>query len=710
MRGLEIHFGIRKGPLDERRARARRLVLLLTLVLAAGPGGAPVRAEPPVQEPAVQDGSAASIPVESIEVEARPFEEPEDVTAFATIVEIKKQPEEFKTVAEVLAETVGIQVRRFGGLGDFTTVSIRGSSPGQVRFFFDGVPLTRARSDTVNLSDLPLDPLARIEIYRGVSPLSVGATALGGIINLITKDPGDQPGVSVLAGGGSFGTRKATLLGSGRNGDLGVLASFSYLGSNGDFPFDDDNGTPENPFDDQRVDRRNNEFNSGDALLKGIYDLSPDARLVALNELFVNRQGVPGIGAFQSLDASVANLQNLSYLRLEAARLSELELDLDSTLYLLYEEEQFEDLLGEIGTGNQKSRNRTFSPGFFAHVLRPLGAHLLEGRIDLGGEIFVPRDLLADDPVGSNQTRFDFAAGAGDTLELWDDRLVLEGQLRYELAVDDFGGLIGPDGQPTDESGGATTQLFTPHVGARVETIDDLWVKSNVGRYGRIPSFFELFGNRGSVVGNPELVPEEGWNVDAGFDYVPDRLGPLSRLHAEAVFFWRDVDDLIVLVQNSQRVSIPQNVGSAQVLGTELTIRFRAWDRFVQIANYTYQDATDTSDVPSRSGKQLPGRPTHEAYARTEFHWQGWMPFYELSFSSGNFLDQANLQEVSSSTVQTLGLQYTLPKWPVTLTFEARNFTGVQVEDFGGFPLPGLTLFGTVAYRWPPPEPQEETG
>jgi iron complex outermembrane receptor protein len=709
MRGRAIHSDIRKGLPREHGARSSRAPALLApalaLLLVAPPADVPASAEPPLKA-----DPTAETPVEVIEVTARPFAEPEDVTAFATIVEVEEQPEEFKTVAQVLAETVGIQVRRFGGLGDFTTVSIRGSSPGQVRFFFDGVPLTRARSETVNLSDLPLDPLARIEIYRGVSPLSVGATALGGIINLVTKDPGDEPGASVLAGGGSFGTRKATLLGAGRQGDLAVLASFSYLGSNGDFPFDDDNGTPENPFDDERVDRRNNEFNSGDALLKGIYDLSADARLIALNELFVNQQGVPGIGAFQSLDANVEDLRNLSYLRLEADSVSDLEVDVDSTLYFLYEEEQFEDLRGEIGTGNQQSRNRTFSPGFFTHAFRPLGAHLLEGRIDLGGEIFVPRDLLSDEPAGPDQTRFNFATGVGDTVDLFSGRLIVEGQLRYELAVDDFGGILGPDGQPIDGSGGATSQLFTPHAGVRVDATDDLWVKANVGRYGRIPSFFELFGNRGSVVGNPDLDPEEGLNVDAGFDFLPTRLGPLTRVRGEAVFFYRDVDDLIVLVQNSQRVSVPQNVGSAEILGAELSVRFRAWERLGVIANYTYQDATDTSDVPSRRGNQLPGRPLHEAYARAEYHWRGWMPFYELSFTSGNFLDQANFQEVESSAVHTLGLQYALSKWPITFTFEARNFTDDQVEDFGGFPLPGLTFFGTVAYRWPPPERQEETG
>jgi iron complex outermembrane recepter protein len=671
--------------------------LLLAPALAAGADA----------EKSAEDEALDTVPLEGIEVEARPFEEPEDVTAFATIVEVKDQPEEFKTVAQVLAESVGIQVRRFGGLGDFTTVSIRGSSPGQVRFFFDGVPLTRARSDTVNLADLPLDPLARIEIYRGVSPLSVGATALGGIINLVSKDPGERPGVSLLTGGGSFGTRKATLLGSGRQGDLGALVSLSYLGTNGDFSFDDDNGTPENPFDDERVKRRNNDFNSGDALVKGVYDLSPTARLVGLNEFFINEQGVPGIGAFQSDDAQLADLRNLTYVRLEADRVSELEVDVDSTLYFLYEEEQFEDLAGEIGTGNQKSRNRTFSPGAYTHAFRPIGDHLVEGRIDLGGEIFVPRDLLSDDPAGPNQTRFNFGAGVGDTWSLLDD-LVLEGQLRYELAVDDFGGLIGPDGQPIAESGGATTNLFTPHAGVRWEALSDLWLKSNVGHYGRIPSFFELFGNRGSVVGNPDLDPEEGLNVDAGFDFVPDQLGPLSRVRGEAVFYYREVDDLIVLVQNSQRVSVPQNVGSAQILGAELSLRFRAWEYLGFIANYTYQDAVDTSDVPSREGNQLPGRPQHEAYVRLDGRWEGFVPFYELSFTSGNFLDQANLQEVESSAVQTLGLQYLFTRWPVTLTFEARNFTDVQVEDFGGFPLPGVSFFGTVAYRWPPPQPQED--
>ncbi len=226
------------------RSRRRRAAIVLMLRIAAdgaraqgveslrldgGPGGDDTAVEqatadtpPPARE--IPNDAAA---VENLLVEARKIEAVTDATAFATLIPIETQAEEFKTVAQVLAETAGLQVRSFGGLGDFATVSVRGASSGQVRIYFDEVPVTRARSDTVNLADLPLEPLQRIEIYRGTTPLSVGASALGGVINLVTKDPTDTPTFSFLSGGGSFGTRQASLTASGRVGDWGLLGSFN---------------------------------------------------------------------------------------------------------------------------------------------------------------------------------------------------------------------------------------------------------------------------------------------------------------------------------------------------------------------------------------------------------------------------------------------------------------------------------------------------
>src|SRR4029079_18475964 len=44
---------------------------------------------------------------------------------------------------------------------------------------------------------------------------------------------------------------------------------------------------------------------------------------------------------------------------------------------------------------------------------------------------------------------------------------------------------------------------------------DHAMLKGNVGRYARIPSFVELYGNgTGRLLGNPDLLPERGTNAD----------------------------------------------------------------------------------------------------------------------------------------------------------------------------------------------------
>jgi outer membrane cobalamin receptor len=60
-----------------------------------------------------------------------------DTSTFATVVDTEAATARVDTVADLLTDTVGVQVRRFGGLGAFSTVSIRGSTPNQVDVFLD---------------------------------------------------------------------------------------------------------------------------------------------------------------------------------------------------------------------------------------------------------------------------------------------------------------------------------------------------------------------------------------------------------------------------------------------------------------------------------------------------------------------------------------------------------------------------------------------
>ena len=63
-----------------------------------------------------------------------------------------------ETMSDVLAEAAGVRVLQYGGLGAFSTVSLRGAPAGQVAVYLDGAPLTSAAHGVVNLADLPVRP------------------------------------------------------------------------------------------------------------------------------------------------------------------------------------------------------------------------------------------------------------------------------------------------------------------------------------------------------------------------------------------------------------------------------------------------------------------------------------------------------------------------------------------------------------------------
>jgi iron complex outermembrane receptor protein len=260
----------------------------------------------------------------------------------------------------------------------------------------------------------------------------------------------------------------------------------------------------------------------------------------------------------------------------------------------------------------------------------------------------------------------------------------------------------------------------TPRLGLRFDATPDVSIKANVAHAARAPNFTELFGNRGSILGNPDLKPERGLNADFGFVVARDRLGPwVGPVRLEAVGFVSVVDDLIVLVQNSQRTSIFRNVDRARTVGAEIAASADVAEHVRLSVNYTYQDARDESGIPARDGNQLPGRPRHDLYYRTEYRRDEGRLFYELSFVAENFLDQANFLVVNARATHTIGVEAdvaalgrrfgsdVLARVPLVATLEVRNFTDNQIEDVAGYPLPGRAVFGTVRWAWQAAAPAE---
>jgi len=191
-------------------------------------------------------------------------DDPARRAAFVTVIDAAEFRDSATSVPELLQKSVGVSIRRFGGPGSLATASIRGSSAEQVTVLLDGVPLNRARSGAVNLSNIPLRIVERIEVYRSFAPLRFQPGAIGGVVNIVTRTPGEGPTADARATYGSFGTYEVNGAHSGRNGAWSHLLSATAGGSDGDFEFKDDNGTRIEPSDDETTDRENNDYDGLD--------------------------------------------------------------------------------------------------------------------------------------------------------------------------------------------------------------------------------------------------------------------------------------------------------------------------------------------------------------------------------------------------------------------------------------------------------------
>ena len=145
-------------------------------------------------------------------------------------------------VYQILEAVPGINLHRTGGYGSTMSVSLRGTATSRTLFLIDGQRMSSATLGEPNLAYLNPNQIERIEIVRGPRASLYGADALGGVIQIFTKQASDKTQVTLSAGMGAdaFGGDKNYLLQQHYAGISGSLspstkATFgvSYEGTGG---------------------------------------------------------------------------------------------------------------------------------------------------------------------------------------------------------------------------------------------------------------------------------------------------------------------------------------------------------------------------------------------------------------------------------------------------------------------------------------------
>jgi outer membrane receptor protein involved in Fe transport len=128
---------------------------------------------------------------------------------------------------QVLGKAAGARVREDGGLGSNFNFSLNGFSGKQVRFFMDGIPMDNFGS-ALSLNNIPVNLAERIEVYKGVVPIWLGADALGGAVNVVSNSL-SRNYLDVSYSYGSFNTHRSAISGAFTNNKTGWLTSINLF-------------------------------------------------------------------------------------------------------------------------------------------------------------------------------------------------------------------------------------------------------------------------------------------------------------------------------------------------------------------------------------------------------------------------------------------------------------------------------------------------
>jgi vitamin B12 transporter len=425
-----------------------------------------------------------------------------------------------QSLAEILQRQPGLEIIRNGGPASVSGVFIRGANRGQTLVLVDGLRVSSSSVGAPSFEAVPVSQIERIEILRGPASSLYGADAIGGVIQVFTREPtaGFQGRVEAIYG--SDATRGAS---AGVSGTLGPLRLSLNAGGRKSDGF---NATTPDAAFIYNPDRDGHE--NADVGLNATLALAPGHEVFA--QLLRNRLDA-------QYDGGDGNFDDRTFTTLTTWQFGSRDRWTDAWSTTLRVGESTDDSLSTSAFGDAFFRTRQRQYAWQNDFTVPLGkASLALER----------REERLDENAGFAVTARNTNAIVG-VWQLRYDEHALQANLRHDRS-NQFGG----------ETTGSLAWgwRFLP-----------AWrVTASAGTAFKAPSFNDLYYPGFS---KPDLGPEKSRNVEASLAW-NGRAADVA-LQARAVAWHNRVDDLIVFQCDASFVCAPQNVADATLRGVTLT-------------------------------------------------------------------------------------------------------------------------------------------
>ena len=644
-----------------------------------------------------------------------------------TVIETDDAQKHAADLGEVMARTEGIGIRRTGGLGSDTRFSLDGLTDDQIRFFLDGLPL-EASGYPFGISNVPVDLVQRIEVYRGVVPIRFGADALGGAVNLVSEQEGDAASLGYQVG--SYDTHR--IAGHARAASeatgLFVDGAAYYDTSKNDYEIEVEVPDDVGRLSVETVERFHDAYRAGGgALVLGVQDRAWTDQLslrgfastfydeIQHNVVMTVPYGEPTyevdtVGStlrYEHTPGTFSIDVAASY-----ARANRSFVDLADCVYDWYgecvadrstpgeittpgsDQDVWDDsALGRASVAWQSSPHHRWTLSTAPTLFSRTGKnHLLD-----------PEDR---DSLTAQRDSFTLVSGAEHTLTAGPIENQAFGK-HYLQEIRSEEPAVGAEGFRRADR---TTKRWGVGDGIRWSLAEWMWFKGSYEFATRLPNPEEVFGDAALVLDNLDLVPETSHNanVSVSIEATDTKQGDIVL---DVAGFLRNARDLIVLL-GSDRVFQYQNAYSARSIGMSGAAGWTSPGDWVSLdLNGTWIDLRNTSTegtFEDFQGDRIPNRPYLYANAGLEVGWSdlaidgdrlgvsGWSrwvgEFYRGWESVGL---EAYKQSVPAQLSHTAALTYTLDldRNAASASFEVDNLTDAKLYDFFGVQKPGRAFY-----------------
>lgn len=610
----------------------------------------------------------------------------------------------------------GINVNRSWGIfSRNASVTMRGM-PGSSRnlILLDGIPLNKTAGGTVNWHLVTPEEIDRIEVVKGPGSTLYGNNAMGGVINIMTRQPQKKLSGFAEAGYGTYNTVKGQFNVGGNN----VKESRGVYWRIGSFYRQGDGYLlePGEISDSINVDAYLKEGNANGLIG---YQLSGNSKLELDYRYYKDIRG-SGVKVYEE-DGSFESFTN-NNLRLSYEGIAG-KLKLNTKVFYLkeayYRQSENVNATGEyklVDTETDKDDYGlwfTLSGAFGRSHRVTAGLDLKNGSLD-NHEIY----RTSTDDITTRGNLFFSAVFLQDEIWLKEGKFRIVAGLRLDhasfyngtLDVVDPTGKTGFPGPVSEKFAGSAWIQLSPRVAFNYSVSPALRIYVSASKGFMPPRLDDLAGSRkirrGFKAANPDLMPEILKSYEYGMDLLVS-----GKLRLKPSLFYSRGDDFQYLVATGDYIDsgsddpVPvyqrRNISKVEVAGGELGVEYPLRENMHFTAAYTYNHSK-ILDYKSSGEVDLSGNTLNEVPANIFYLGWTWRNrildlMIDFSFTDEQWYDEENTEMIESYSVINLRLSRSIAKG-LRAALDIQDLFDEQYIDRKGYLSPGRFIMFEINY------------